>query len=83
MPSHDFLLRPVSHRYVADGALRLADLKVAICWPSGVAEGHPTSGGSGKDHVGLVADDSPLLPELVTWTQQRLDGDAAPTTCTS
>ena len=37
----------------------------------------------GKDHVGLVAADSPLLPELVTWTQQRFDGDPAPTTCTS
>ena len=35
----------------------------------------------GKDHVGLVAADSPLVPELVTWTQQRLDGDNAPTTC--
>lgn len=35
----------------------------------------------GKDHVGLVAADSPLLPELVTWTQQRLDGDAATSTC--
>jgi alpha-beta hydrolase superfamily lysophospholipase len=37
----------------------------------------------GKDHVGLVAVDSPLLPELVTWTQRRLDGDTATTTCTN
>jgi hypothetical protein len=44
--------------------------------------GHPTDRSyDRKDHVGVVADDSPLLPELITWTQ-RLDGDPAPTTCT-
>jgi len=28
----------------------------------------------GRDHVGLVADDSPLIPELLRWTQDRLAG---------
>ncbi|MEZ7238500.1 lipase family protein [Rhodococcus sp. GXMU-t2271] len=35
----------------------------------------------GRDHLGLVAEDSPLLPDLLTWTEQRLAGTAAPGTC--
>ena len=35
----------------------------------------------GKDHVGLVAPDSPLLPELVTWTQEQLAAETAPIGC--
>jgi uncharacterized membrane protein HdeD (DUF308 family)/predicted esterase len=35
----------------------------------------------GRDHVEVVAADSPLLPELVTWTQRVLDGDPVPSTC--
>ncbi|NGP28768.1 alpha/beta fold hydrolase, partial [Rhodococcus aetherivorans] len=35
----------------------------------------------GRDHLGLVAEDSPLVPELLTWTEQRLAGIAAPGTC--
>jgi hypothetical protein len=31
----------------------------------------------GRDHVGLVADDSPLIPDLVQWTQDRLDSRPA------
>ena len=27
-----------------------------------------------RDHVGVVAADSPLLPELIDWTRDRLDG---------
>ena len=35
----------------------------------------------GRDHVGLIAADSPLIPELVRWTQDRLDGRPAGSTC--
>lgn len=35
----------------------------------------------GRDHVGVVAADSPLLPDLVGWTRQRLDGDPFADTC--
>lgn len=35
----------------------------------------------GFDHVGVVGADSPLVPELLTWTQERLDGQAAASSC--
>ena len=35
----------------------------------------------GRDHVGLIAVDSPLIPDLVKWTQDRLDGRPARSTC--
>lgn len=30
----------------------------------------------GEDHVGLVTADSPLIPQLITWTRARLAGDS-------
>ena len=36
----------------------------------------------GRDHVPLVEDDSPLIPELIAWTQDRFDGEPATPTCT-
>ncbi len=35
----------------------------------------------GYDHVGVVTGDSPLIPELVAWTQDRIDGQPATSTC--
>lgn len=35
----------------------------------------------GKDHMGVVTGDSPLLGELMSWTQDRLDGVPAGDTC--
>ena len=35
----------------------------------------------GRDHVGLIVPDSPLIPELLRWTQDRLDGKPAASTC--
>ncbi|WP_380232195.1 lipase family protein [Kitasatospora paranensis] len=35
----------------------------------------------GRDHVGVVAPDSALIPLLVTWTQDRFAGKPAPDTC--
>jgi uncharacterized membrane protein HdeD (DUF308 family)/pimeloyl-ACP methyl ester carboxylesterase len=35
----------------------------------------------GRDHVGVVAADSPLVPELVAWTQDRFAGGEARDTC--
>lgn len=37
----------------------------------------------GRDHLGLVAADSPLIPELLSWTRDRLAGRPAPTDCAS
>jgi alpha-beta hydrolase superfamily lysophospholipase len=34
-----------------------------------------------RDHVGVVAADSPLVPELIAWTRDRLDGVAPTDTC--
>lgn len=34
-----------------------------------------------KDHVGVVAADSPLIPELFDWTADRFAGDDAPDSC--
>lgn len=36
---------------------------------------------AGRDHVGLVEADSPLVPELVAWTADRFDGAPATDTC--
>jgi alpha-beta hydrolase superfamily lysophospholipase len=35
----------------------------------------------GLDHVPLVEADSPLIPELVDWTNDRLDGEAPTPNC--
>ncbi len=37
----------------------------------------------GYDHVGVVSGDSPLLGDLITWTQDRLAGAPAKDTCAS
>ena len=34
-----------------------------------------------RDHVPLVEDDSPLIPDLLSWTQDRFDGEPPPPTC--
>jgi pimeloyl-ACP methyl ester carboxylesterase len=34
-----------------------------------------------RDHVGVVAADSPLIPELIAWTRDRFDGLAPADTC--
>lgn len=36
---------------------------------------------AGLDHVGLVAADSPLVPDLLTWTADRFAGAPAADTC--
>jgi pimeloyl-ACP methyl ester carboxylesterase len=36
-----------------------------------------------RTHVGLIATDSPLIPDLVQWTQDRLDGKPAASTCSA
>lgn len=35
----------------------------------------------GREHVDLVADDSPLVPDLLTWTAERIAGKPAVSTC--
>lgn len=36
---------------------------------------------AGRDHLSLVAPDSPFVPELVAWTHARFDGAPAPVAC--
>lgn len=36
---------------------------------------------AGFDHVGVVGPESPLVPELLAWTQERFDGAPAASTC--
>lgn len=35
----------------------------------------------GRDHVSVVAPDSPLAPELIQWTRDRFEGKPAKNTC--
>jgi hypothetical protein len=35
----------------------------------------------GYDHVGVVGEDSPLIPDLLSWTQARFDGKPPESTC--
>ena len=35
----------------------------------------------GRDHLGVVADDSPLIPELLSWTEHRIQGRTEPPGC--
>ena len=37
----------------------------------------------GRDHVGIVDADSALIPDLLQWIQDRLDGEPVISTCTS
>ncbi len=36
---------------------------------------------AGRDHMGLVTGDSPLLRQLMEWTQDRFDGAPPTDTC--
>ncbi|MDR2294315.1 MAG: DUF308 domain-containing protein [Microbacterium sp.] len=38
---------------------------------------------AGRDHIPLVSVDSPLVPQLLTWTQERFSGDPVPAGCRS
>jgi pimeloyl-ACP methyl ester carboxylesterase len=35
----------------------------------------------GREHVDVIANDSPLVPDLLAWTRARLSGRPAPSTC--
>ncbi|MET0468534.1 MAG: lipase family protein [Aeromicrobium sp.] len=35
----------------------------------------------GRDHLGLVLEDSPLFPDLFAWTEARFGGSAGPAEC--
>ncbi|HEY7858877.1 MAG TPA: hypothetical protein VIC82_10305 [Candidatus Nanopelagicales bacterium] len=37
----------------------------------------------GRDHLGLVAAASPLIPDLIAWTKARFEGDAAASNCST
>jgi len=36
---------------------------------------------AGRDHLGVVADDSPLIPDLLSWTANRFAGAPGATSC--
>lgn len=56
------------------------DFVATLCDAGQVVEYHTYSG---RDHMGVVADDSPLLPELMSWTKARFDGEPTAETCTT
>jgi uncharacterized membrane protein HdeD (DUF308 family)/alpha-beta hydrolase superfamily lysophospholipase len=58
---------------------RVQDQYVAARCAAGQALEYRTY--AGRDHVPLVEPDSPLIPDLFTWTQDRLDGKPATSTC--
>lgn len=37
---------------------------------------------AGRDHIGVVADDSPMIPDLIAWTAARFAGEPAAVSCT-
>jgi uncharacterized membrane protein HdeD (DUF308 family) len=37
----------------------------------------------GRDHLGVVASDSPMVPDLLEWTEARFAGDPPPAECTT
>ena len=65
----------------ADGLI-LADVQTAYV-AARCADGFPVDYRTyaGLDHVPLVEADSPLIPELIEWTHQRLDGAEPSSTC--
>lgn len=38
---------------------------------------------AGRDHLGVIADDSPLITDLLTWTADRFTGKPPATACTT
>jgi uncharacterized membrane protein HdeD (DUF308 family)/alpha-beta hydrolase superfamily lysophospholipase len=36
---------------------------------------------AGRDHIGVVAEDSPMIPDLIEWTKARFAGEPPPTEC--
>lgn len=51
-----------------------------LCASGQIVEYHTYAG---KDHVGVVAEDSPLIPDLLAWTQARFAGEPAATACST
>ena len=51
-----------------------------LCASGQVVEYHTYAG---KDHLSVVAADSPLIPDLLAWTQARFAGDPAATACST
>lgn len=64
--------------------LVLADPQAAfveeLCERGQVIEYHVYGG---RDHVGVVENDSPLIPNLLAWTEARFAGEDAPTACST
>lgn len=86
-----FLTRPVSDRSlpgwvstavgvlcVGVGAVQAAYAKQRCSLGGGPLE-YKTY--PGRDHVDVVTDDSPLIPDLIAWTLDGFNGKPAPTTC--
>ena len=56
------------------------DFVATLCDAGQVVEYHTYSG---RDHMGVVAEDSPMLPDLMDWTKARFDGDPPAESCTT
>lgn len=51
-----------------------------LCAAGQIVEYHTYAG---KDHLSVVAEDSPLIPDLLAWTQARFAGEPAATACST
>ena len=56
------------------------DFVNTLCGNGQVVEYHTYAG---RDHLGVVADDSPMLTDLMTWTEARFAGEPAAESCTT
>jgi pimeloyl-ACP methyl ester carboxylesterase len=65
----DLVLPSIQRRYAVDACAGGATLRY-VSYP-------------GRDHLSLVAKDSPLTSDLITWTRARLEGAPAPGGCPS
>jgi uncharacterized membrane protein HdeD (DUF308 family)/alpha-beta hydrolase superfamily lysophospholipase len=57
-----------------------AGFVAGLCAAGQVVEYHTYAG---RDHLSVVADDSPMIPDLVGWTQGRFAGQPPPSACTT
>ena len=50
-------------------------LAASVCATGRTLEVHEYPG---RTHLGVIAEDSPLIPDLFAWADRILDGDSAP-----
>lgn len=57
-----------------------SEFVAALCDSGQVVEYHTYAE---RDHMGVVSESSPMLPDLLSWTQARFAGESPPESCTT